>query len=109
MDASAPPFNAIRTVSQTATKATSRDGRPPHKAYGSLEEEDFGEQRESRVRLYGVDTPERGEPCFEEATERFRELAGGRVRIEFRHGARTRTAVLCSMSIPRQGRAWRRS
>ena len=38
---------------------------------------------ESRVRLYGVDTPERGEPCFEEATERFRELAGDRVRIEF--------------------------
>ena len=62
MDASAPPFNAIRTVSQTATNATSRDGRP--QAYGSLEEEDFGEQRESRVRLYGVDTPERGEPCF---------------------------------------------
>ncbi len=38
---------------------------------------------ESRVRLYGVDTPERDEPCFEEATERFRELAGDRVRIEF--------------------------
>ncbi len=30
-----------------------------------------------------MDTPERGEPCFEEATERFRELAGDRVRIEF--------------------------
>ncbi len=40
-------------------------------AYGSLEEEDFGEQRESRVRLYGVDRPERGELCFEEATERY--------------------------------------
>ena len=38
---------------------------------------------ESRVRLYGVDTPERGEPCFEEATERFRDLAGDSVRIEF--------------------------
>jgi len=38
---------------------------------------------ESRVRLYGVDTLERGEPCFVEATERFRELAGNRVRIEF--------------------------
>ncbi len=33
-------------------------------AQGSLEEEDFGEQRESRVRPYAVDTPERGEPCF---------------------------------------------
>ncbi len=38
---------------------------------------------ESRVRLYGVDTPEWGEPCFEEGTERLRELAGDRVRIEF--------------------------
>jgi len=38
---------------------------------------------ESRVRIYGVDTPERGEPCFEEATERFHKLAGDQVRIEF--------------------------
>ncbi len=38
---------------------------------------------ESRVRIYRLDTPERGEPCFEEATERFRKLAGDRVRIEF--------------------------
>jgi len=29
-----------------------------------------------------VDTPERGDPCCEEATERFRELAGAQVRIE---------------------------
>ncbi len=65
---------------------------------------------ESSVRLYGVETPERGEHCFEEATERFHKLAGDRVRIEFStHGARTHTAVLCSMSIPRRGRRWRRS
>ncbi len=31
----------------------------------------------------GQDTPERGEPCFEEATDRLRELAGDQVRIEF--------------------------
>ncbi len=37
---------------------------------------------EVRVRLYGVNTPERGEPCFDEATERLRELAGGEVRVE---------------------------
>ena len=46
----------------------------------------YGRNRDgsgSRVRLYGVDTPERCEPCFEEATERFRELAGARVWIEF--------------------------
>ena len=36
-----------------------------------------------RIRLYGVDTPERGEPRFHEATERFRELAGNSVRIGY--------------------------
>ena len=29
---------------------------------------------ELRIRLHLVDTPERGEPCFDQATERFREL-----------------------------------
>ena len=35
-----------------------------------------------------MDAPERDEPCFEEATERFRELAGDRVRVEL--GPRSR-------------------
>ena len=35
-----------------------------------------------RVRLFGVDTPERGEQCYEEATERTRQLSGDLVRIE---------------------------
>lgn len=35
-----------------------------------------------RVRLFGVDTPERGQHCYSEATERLRELAGGVVRVE---------------------------
>jgi endonuclease YncB( thermonuclease family) len=30
-----------------------------------------------------VDTPERGDRCFTEATARFRELAGDSVRVEF--------------------------
>ncbi len=34
------------------------------------------------VRLFGVDTPERGEKCYREATARLRELAGGEVRVE---------------------------
>lgn len=38
---------------------------------------------ELRIRLYGVDTPEKGEPCFDEATERFKELAGDSVLIEY--------------------------
>ena len=32
--------------------------------------------RDERVRLYGVDTPERGEQCFREAAERLEALAG---------------------------------
>ena len=35
-----------------------------------------------RIRLYGIDTPEWGEPCFSEATERLVELAGETVRVE---------------------------
>ena len=35
-----------------------------------------------RVRLFGVDTPERGQRCSREATERLRQLAGTTVRVE---------------------------
>ena len=38
---------------------------------------------DSRIRLFGVDTPELGEPCFAEATEWFKDLAGEIVRVEF--------------------------
>ena len=34
------------------------------------------------VRLFGVDTPERGERCYQEATQRLSELAGDTVRVE---------------------------
>jgi micrococcal nuclease len=34
------------------------------------------------VRLYGVDAPEQGEPCYAEATARLSELAGDSVRLE---------------------------
>ncbi len=33
------------------------------------------------VRLYGVDTPEREEACYQEATDRLEELAGGTVQL----------------------------
>jgi hypothetical protein len=33
-----------------------------------------------------VDTPERGEPCHDEATQKLRELAGDSVRVERGHG-----------------------
>ena len=35
-----------------------------------------------RVRLFGVDTPERGEQCFNRATRALEKLAGGTVRVE---------------------------
>ncbi|MDA0263597.1 MAG: thermonuclease family protein [Chloroflexi bacterium] len=35
-----------------------------------------------RVRLFGVDTPEWGEPCYQEASDRLRQLAGDVARIE---------------------------
>jgi len=52
---------------------------------------------ELRIRLNGVDTPERGEPCFLEATERFKELAGDAVRIE--HGPRLSDLCLTGTSV----------
>lgn len=36
----------------------------------------------TRVRLFGMDTPEIGEKCADEATERLRKLAGDTVRVE---------------------------
>lgn len=37
---------------------------------------------DTKVRLFGVDTPERGERCFDEATNRLRELAGTNIRVQ---------------------------
>ncbi len=42
----------------------------------------FATTGNQNVRLFGVDTPERGEKCYMEATSRLRELAGGEVRVE---------------------------
>ena len=44
--------------------------------------------RDETIRLYGVDTPERGEPCFAEATEALRGFGGAEVRL--RRDARDR-------------------
>ena len=42
---------------------------------------------EGRVRLFGVDTPERGERCYGQAASALRQLAGRAVRVE--HGPRS--------------------
>lgn len=44
--------------------------------------EDKSFRPDARVRLYGVDTPEVGEACFTEATDRLKQLAGDKVRVE---------------------------
>jgi endonuclease YncB( thermonuclease family) len=48
-----------------------------------------------RVRLFGVEAPERGDRCFAEATDRLRQLAGELVRVEHgpRQGAQQGTAM----------------
>lgn len=38
--------------------------------------------KRERVRYYGIDAPEQGEKCYQEATERNRELVGTIVRLE---------------------------
>lgn len=37
--------------------------------------------RDERVRYYGIDTPERGDPCYKEATDRNKALAGDTVLL----------------------------
>lgn len=37
----------------------------------------------THLRYYGVNTTERGEPCYQEGTERNRALSGGAVRLAF--------------------------
>lgn len=41
------------------------------------------EGRETRLRYFGVNTPERGRPCYEEATRRNEALAGREVLLVF--------------------------
>lgn len=43
---------------------------------------------DEKVRVYGIDTAETGQPCFREATDRMRQLAGERIRLQ--HDARKR-------------------
>jgi len=59
-----------------------------------------------RVRLFGMDTPEVGEPCYSEATARLRELAKDAVRVERRGQEReTHSTGCCSTPTPSPARA----
>jgi hypothetical protein len=55
--------------------------------------------KEERIRLIGIDTPERGETCFSEATDRLKELlTDGRVALIKDKSERDRYGRSCAMS-----------
>jgi endonuclease YncB( thermonuclease family) len=73
------------------------------------------------LRYYGVDTTERGQPCYDEATARNRALSGGVVRLVFDERERDAHGRLLAyvfteagLSVDAQlvaegmGRAWKR-
>jgi endonuclease YncB( thermonuclease family) len=49
----------------------------------TIDGDTFESAQGQRVRLFGVNTPERGQPCFSQATERLRQLADRSVGVEF--------------------------
>ena len=55
------------------------------------------------VRLFGVDTPERGERCFRQATIGLRQLAGDSVRVESGPRARGSSGRLLYYVYTKQG------
>ena len=57
-----------------------------------------------RVHLFGMDTPERGEPCFDEATERLADLAAERSEQLGETGGRQRAERLGCRVVRRDGR-----
>ena len=57
------------------------------------------------VRLFGIDTPEKGEKCYQEATERLKELAGSEVRSELGPRAKDRYDRLLYYVYTQDGRS----
>jgi hypothetical protein len=48
-----------------------------------IDSDTFESAQDQRVRLFRVNTPERGQSCFNEVTERLRQLVGRSVGVEF--------------------------
>jgi len=65
----------------------------------------FATSGNQSVRLFGVDTPERGEKCYREATARLRELAGNEVRVELGPRSRDRYGRCSTTSTPKTATA----
>ena len=57
------------------------------------------------MRLFGVDTPEKGERCYQEATGRLKELAGDEVRVELGPRAKDRYNRLLYYVYTQDGRS----
>lgn len=57
------------------------------------------------LRYYGVDTPEHGEPCYDEAAARNRSLAGAAVRLAFDARARDRYGRILAYVFTDDGRS----
>ena len=61
--------------------------------------------REERARVFGIDTPERGQPCFREASDRLEALAGSQVRLRPDARARDRYGRLLRYLYAPDGRS----
>ncbi len=61
------------------------------------------EGRPETVRYYGINTPERGRPCYDEATERNRALAGDWVRLAFDRRFRDRHGRMLAYVFTEEG------
>ncbi len=61
------------------------------------------EGRPETVRYYGINTPERGRPCYDEATERNRALAGVSVRLAFDRRFRDRHGRMLAYVFTEEG------
>ncbi len=70
------------TLSIPTYTTTLRCPECPTLAVSRIIDGDTFDSAAGRVRLYGVDTPERGKRCFGQATRWLRALAGGGVRVE---------------------------
>ncbi|MEX2246499.1 MAG: thermonuclease family protein [Dehalococcoidia bacterium] len=71
-----PPFDGVRC----ADPASMQPARALRVVDGDTIDVDLA-GTEERVRFYGIDTAERGEPCYAEAADRLRLLLDGEVRL----------------------------
>jgi micrococcal nuclease len=61
--------------------------------------------RTESLRYYGVNTPEKDEACFQEATERNRQLAGASVRLAFDERPKDRYGRLLAYVFSEEGKS----